>query len=321
MAFRLACTGEHRGEAAVVFACDRHYAPFALFAATQVARLHPGRDFDICLCSPDGDLPLAPGLAGFGFGYCSVDTGGAFAGLGVDRRRTQAMYLRLALPAAFEGRYRRLLYLDSDVFVQGGDFRALLSLDLGGRAVAAVRDNRQWRTPQRRPAEFRRLGLPAARYLNSGVLLIDVPRYRELSILERCLEIGRAHPEVLSNHDQSLLNLALNGAWAELSPLWNWQYTWASRFFETMADPHVVHFIGPKKPWTHAGGELPLRFRRAYRAFFAEHFPGAPPVGEDGTAPMANRAALQRSLAKHLASAHKMAAYMGRFPTDLTVLT
>ena len=34
---------------------------------------------------------------------------------------------------------------------------------------------------------------------------------------------------------------------------------------------------------------------------------------------MANRAFLQRSLAKHLLSAHKMSAYLGRFPTDLTV--
>ena len=110
----------------------------------------------------------------------------------------------------------------------------------------------------------------------------------------------------------------LHGGWAEISPVWNWQYTWASRLFEAMADAHVVHFIGPKKPWTHAGGELPLRFRRAYRAFFAEHFPEAP-VGEDGVAPMANRAFLQRSLAKHLLSAHKMSAYLERFPSDLTV--
>jgi lipopolysaccharide biosynthesis glycosyltransferase len=308
-----------RAEAAVVFAFDRNYERFAVFAATQIARLHPERDFDICLCAFEEDAAVVPSLQGLGFRYCHVDTGGVFSGLGVGNRRTEAMYLRLALPAAFEGEYRRLLYLDSDIFVQGGDFGALLSLDMGGRAVAAVRDNIQWRTPGRRPPEFRRLGFRTAPYLNSGVLLIDVPAYRDSGILGRCIEIGRAHPEVLTTYDQSLLNLTLRGDWTEISPVWNWQYTWASRMFETMADAHIVHFIGAQKPWRHDKGEMPLRFRRAYRAFFREHFP-ATPVGEDGAEPMGNLGFLRRSLVKHLISAHKMRTYLDRFETDLSVI-
>ncbi len=45
-----------------------------------------------------------------------IETGGVLSGLPVDARRTEAVYLRLAPPAAFAGQYRRLLYLDSDVF-------------------------------------------------------------------------------------------------------------------------------------------------------------------------------------------------------------
>jgi Glycosyl transferase family 8 len=318
MAITLEADMPPRSDRAVVFASDGKYGRFALFAADQIARLHPERDFDICLCSTEAQPPVPPGLAHHGFRLCRVETEGAFAGLRLDPGRTDVVYLRLALPAAFAGQYRRLLYLDADVFVQGGDFSALLGVDLGAHVLGAVRDNIQWRTSGRRPEQFRRLGYAAAPYFNAGVLLIDVAAFNDAGLMQRCVALGRTHRDQMIRHDQNLLNGTLRGDWAELSPVWNWQYTWASRLFEAMADAHVVHFIGPKKPWTHERGELPLRFRRAYRRFFAAHFPEAP-VGEDGVAPMANRAFLQRSLAKHLLSAHRMSAYLGRFPSDLTV--
>jgi hypothetical protein len=318
MAIQLASGDPGRADTAVVFACDATYARYALLAAEQIARRHPERDFDICLCS-DEDLEVPQGLARYGFRVCRVATHGAFEGLRLDRGRTDVVYLRLALPAAFAGQYRRLLYLDSDIFVQGGDFGALLGVGLGERVLGAVRDNMQWRSPGRRPEQFRRLDLPQAPYFNAGVLLIDVARFNAADILARCVAFGRRNRELMIRHDQNLLNGTLQGDWAELSPVWNWQYTWASRLFETMADPHIVHFIGPKKPWKHAGGEFPLRYLRAYRAYYEAHYPDAPPIGEDGVAPMTNRAFLQRSLMKHLVSAHKMAAYLRRFPSDMTV--
>ena len=308
-----------RFDRAVVFACDTNYARFAWFAAAQIARLNPDRDFDICLCAPGEDLPPVPGLADLGVRLCRIETDGIFADLSLDARRTEATYLRLALPAAFARDYRRLLYLDSDVFIQGGDFGALLDADLGPHPVAAVRDNDQWRTPTRRPKEFRLLGLPSAPYCNCGVLLIDGPAFASQRVLERCLDTGRAHPEALILNDQSLLNITLHGAWAELSPRWNWQYTWASRLFEAMEDANVVHFIGRRKPWNQDIGEFPLRFRRAYRAFMAAHFPETP-VGPDGTAPHGNPTFLRKMLAKHLVAVGKTAAYLDRFPDDLTVI-
>lgn len=307
-----------RSDKAVVFACDGNYLRYALFAAAQIAALPAERDFDICICAPE-DLVPVESLAAAGLRYCRVGTGGIFGAMGLDARRTEASYLRLALPAAFAGEYRRLLYLDADVFVQGGDFGALLEVDIGPHPLAAVRDNIQWRTPSRRPESFARLGLPTAPYFNSGVQLIDVAAFNGQRVLERCLDFAGSHPAKRIGLDQDLINAVLRGDWAELSPVWNWQYTWASRLYAAVADPHVIHFIGPKKPWKHAGGELPLRFRRAYREFLAAHFPQAPPVGGDGVAPMANRSYLAKSLLKHLVSLPKISAYLARFPDDLTV--
>lgn len=319
MAIGVTCQGEQRADIAVVFAADGNYLRFATFAAAQIARLAPARRFDICLCSPH-DIEPVPGLEDLGLRRCRVETGGVFAALSQDGRRTEAAYLRYALPAAFAGAYRRLLYLDADVFVQSGDFAALLDVGIGPHPLAAVRDNVQWRTPGRRPASYHRLGLSWTPVFNSGVLLFDVAAYNGQEVLERCLDFGRRHPPERIGLDQELINAVLHGGWAEISPVWNWQYTWASRLFEAMADAHVVHFIGPRKPWSHDRGELPLRFRRAYRAFFAEHFPDTP-IGEDGTAPLDNRAFLRKSLVKHVLALGKTSAYLARFPTDLTVHT
>lgn len=319
MTIRLTSDTPPRHDKAIVFACDGNYAPFAWFAAERIAMLSPARDFDICLAAMEMPAPV-PGLASLGVRLCRVETGGVFADLCRDARRTEAAYLRYALPRAFRDEYRRLLYLDADVFPQAGDFSALLDLGLLGHAVGAVRDNSQWRTPRRRPPSFQRLGLAAAPYFNSGLLLIDTEAFEAQEVLDRCLAFGAAHPPERIGLDQELINATLHGDWAELSPVWNWQYTWASRLLEAMVGANIVHFIGHRKPWRHDGGELPLKFRRAYAAFLAAHFPDYPPLGGDGRAPHENPAFLYKLLAKHLVSTRPMVTYLARFPDELSVL-
>lgn len=302
---------------AIAFACDEGYAPFALMAAERIAALSPGRDFDILLCGePAPEVP--PTLSHLGLRRVSVATGGAFAGLRLDARRTESAYLRLALPEALAAEYDRLLYLDSDVVVQGGDWGALLGVDLGGFAVGAVRDNVQWRTPGRVPEQFRRFGWPAAPYFNSGLLLIDLPTFRAQDLMARAIALGRAEKDRLIGHDQTLLNCLLRGRWAELSPAWNWQFTWASQLFEATEDAHLVHFIGPVKPWRDEDGRLPPRFARATADFLAAHFPDRPrPSPPRG--PARRPREMRRLLWRHWRAAGRMAAYLDRFATDLSV--
>jgi lipopolysaccharide biosynthesis glycosyltransferase len=319
MAISFEASAPARFDRAIVFASDAKYTRFALLAAEQIARRHPERDFDICLCS-DVMLQAPASLAHHGFRFCAVRTEGAFDGLRLDQGRTEIVYLRLALPAAFAGDYRRLLYYDADIFVQGGDFSAFLDADLGGKILGAVRDNTQWRTPNRRPEQFRRLGLPSRPYFNAGMLMIDVGRFVEAELLERCVAFGRKHREQMIRHDQNLLNGTLQGDWAELAPYWNWQDPRSSMLVAAMEGAHVVHFIGPKQPWGHAGGRLPPRFRDAYRSFFSAHYPDLPPVPRDGLAPHQNRRYLREVLLRHTLAVRSFCDYLDRFETDLTVL-
>ncbi len=308
-----------RFDRTVMFACDANYARYALFAAAQIARLTPGRDFDICLCCSDALLEVPSGLGDLGIRSCQVTTDGVFSGLRLDSRRSEAVYLRLALPEALGGDYRRMLYMDSDVYVQGGDFSRLMDLDIGGHCLAAVRDNRQWRSPGRRMTVFEKMGVPAARYFNSGVVMFDAVQFRKAGILERCVDLGRRQGHAFPGHDQELLNGTLQGEWAELNPTWNWQYTWASMLFEAMEGANVVHFIGAKKPWKHTGGALPRRFRRDYMAFLGAHFDQQMLESAEGVPPHHNRRYMRRTLVKHLFSMGRFYDYLDRFEHDFTV--
>lgn len=299
-----------RARKAVVFCCDQNYLPFACLAASQIASAHPDRDFDICLCS-DAPLSLPKTLDRFALRLINVDIADRFSGLRLDARRTHAAYLRLALPNALAAEYDRLLYLDSDIFFRHGDVSRLLDVDTKGHAIAAVRDNPQWRTPNRTPKQFKRFGWGTAPYFNSGLLLIDTEAFNQADLEDRCIGFGLEHKDRLVGHDQTLLNCVLRGDWAELSPLWNWQFTWASRLFALMEDAHILHFIGSSKPWNDEKGQMPLELNRAYADFCASHFPDQTVTVPKR--PLHDPGRQIKTLLKHAASAGRTARYLYRF--------
>ncbi len=305
------------GKSAVVMACDAGYAPYALTLADQIARAHPDRTFDICLFSAK-PLTLPPGLESLGVRLETITAPNPFEDGPNASRHGAETYLRLLIPTLVADRYDRILYLDSDIWHQGGGIDRLLASDLHGAPLAAVRDNTQWRTPNRRLPEFRALGRPARPYFNAGVLLIDVAAWLGQDILGQCRGLWSTHAADLTRHDQSMLNLVLDGKWAELSPVWNWQYTWSSRFFADLAEPRLVHFIGKRKPWKDTTNSLPPRYRRAYATFCAQHFPGAAPVDPDAPAWPTD---LGRSFLKHWWSLRSMRRYLARFPDPFTTRT
>lgn len=304
---------------AVILCCDAAYLPYAAHAAAQIAALHPQRDFDICLCHGETPLAVPESLRALRLRQIQISVGTLFDGLRLDHGATHDVYMRLALPKALHGEYSRILYLDGDIFVQGGDFSRLLDIDIGPHPVGAVRDNIQWRKPGRRPAQFARLGLAASRYFNAGVVIMDTARCVEIDLLERCIALGTRKAHLMIRHDQNLFNAVLRGDWAELSPTWNWQYSWSARIHAEMRTPNVVHFIGGTKPWMDRTGDIPPRYRRVLAEFLMQHFPekahslaAVPPIR-----PCSPR--MIKILLKHLVSARAMCAYLDRFEDDFSV--
>jgi len=297
---------------AVVFCTDQGYLPFALFAASQIIDSHPNREFDIVIATMD-DLDIPESLGHLDIRICKITTGGAFSGLNLDDRRTESVYLRLALPGAFADDYDRLLYLDCDIFIQGGDFASLIAMDLQNHAIAAVRDAAQWRNPKRRPTQFRTFGWPSERYFNSGVMLIDIQAWLSQDITAQAIEIGHREIARLSGHDQNLLNCTLRGDWLELSPIWNWQLTRKSMLFEVLVNANIAHFIGRIKPWKDPKSILPPRFADRMMPFLKQHFPDLP-FDPPSASPLSNLPKTVSMFFRGLMNVRKMHRYMARFP-------
>lgn len=305
-----------RHDVAVIVACDANYLPYAAIPALQLA----GKgEYDVLIGGP-APLDLPDFLAEAGIGHVAAVDTAILDALPTDARRSIATYMELFFARALHGIYRRILVLDSDVIFERGDPGRLLRADMLGHAVAAVRDNRQWRSPRKLVREFKQLGRPSAPYFNAGVVMIDTEDWARAGWSEKAEGFARDHLAGLGR-DQALMNGMLYGDWAEISPLWNWQFTWSSAHLMSMADPCIIHFIGPHKPWLDsADSRIPMRLRDGYARILPEHFPDAPRGAGLDRRHWPARGDLRKSLAKQWIAAGPMLDYLARFPDEYTLL-
>jgi len=189
-----------------------------------------------------------------------------------------ATYARILLARLLPQDLERVLYLDTDVLVRA-DLCDLWSRPLEGHTCLAVQDagtpfvdaeqalpgyaarGAHVLTP--RPIEnYRDLGLdPRAPYMNTGVLLMDLELWRAEQVEARVLRCLAENRRWVRFWDQYALNVVLSGRWGALEPRWNVSpylagcSTWRQgpypreAFERALADPSIVHFLGPEKPW------------------------------------------------------------------------
>jgi lipopolysaccharide biosynthesis glycosyltransferase len=167
---------------------------------------------------------------------------------------TSATFGRLALPNVLPLDVDRVLYLDADLLVVG-DLSPLCTYHLDGAAMAAVREPSD-------PYFWSRNGLehvftldvnPWTPYFNAGVLVMDLPLFRELEVHRRCLEYVAEHRP--ARMDQDALNIVLRNRIAELPTVWNVEnYFFKSlsrrtRYETLLAKAKALHYVGRSKPW------------------------------------------------------------------------
>jgi lipopolysaccharide biosynthesis glycosyltransferase len=262
---------------AVVMACDANFLPPTLHLAWQIACASPVRQFDILIVSENAlELPAWAEAAGIRtYRIARQDWADQMPQGHTGRILPSIAYLRLALADALGDRYRRILYLDGDIFFEGGDIGRLLALPLGDHPIAAARDFEMLLVPNYHAREFKAMGLSARPYFNSGVLLIDTDAWRRAKLLERCIAFPQSHRDACFLHDQSVLNGVLQGSFAELPPGWNWQVTALMPFASFGHAVHFRHFIGRTKPWSDTRHMYEERFARSYTEFFRAFLPQA----------------------------------------------
>ncbi len=273
--------GRAQHDKAIYLCCDTKFFPYALFVLNQIATRVPERDFDLVLLSLEA-LPDHALLHRHDIRVIQVALDPARLRVHTDARIPIAAYLRIFGPMIFDGVYRRLLYLDADMFYQRGDLSRLLDLDMQGFAVGAVLDLPQMRKPLRVSSDFRIMGLPQTRYFNSGMLLIDVPAWNAAQATRRVMETAAEFGEKLAMHDQSALNVVFKDAWLEMNPVWNFIYSHQTCYYSAMFDVCFYHFVGRRKPFKGSYGGFPNRFTEPYRLFMTEHWPEALPTLQKG---------------------------------------
>jgi hypothetical protein len=265
-----------RHDCAVAFCCDRNYYHLALFMVWKIAHYNPHRRFDFVISSRDElevpDWAKSLGLIVHRTGdlpeYAEV---ARFIG-------SMAPLYRLTLVRELGARYRRILYLDCDMFVEGGDINGLFDVNIGAHAVGAVLDAPFFYTPNYHAKEFVLAGFPAHPYVNTGLQLIESSAYAEQEVERRSFDVCKTHPKAILLTDQSLTNLALRGDFALLAPCWNWQMNGHYPLMPWRYPVFLRHFIGRIKPDRDVKGAHDARFNQAYRHFCQTLLPEALPL-------------------------------------------
>jgi lipopolysaccharide biosynthesis glycosyltransferase len=213
-----------------------------------------------------------------------------------------ATYFRLLLPSILPPILKRVLFIDSDVVINGS-LQDLWHTPMKGYAMAAVTDRNL-------DMQRERLDLaPDSPYFNAGVMLIDLDQWRNENVLERGMAFAKDNAHILNNWDQDVLNhlfekrvLLMHQRWNAMSHLWGLDPAWLEaqgglnqEEQEAHDAPVVIHFAGGgfAKPWNY---RCPHPWKERYRQLVI-HTPWADVPLED--TPQPNRSNLvRRSLRK-----------------------
>jgi len=158
-------------------------------------------------------------------------------GIKITERFGREAYYRIFIPKLLPESINKVIYLDSDLIVLN-DISNLWNISLDHHYLAAVEDsvgiNRG-----------RILRIPADHYFNSGVLVLDLNKWRANQITNRVIGYIRRYPQRILIADQDGLNAVLHDKWKRLSPEWNCFAT----MYNAERSPSILHYITVNKPW------------------------------------------------------------------------
>ncbi|MFF7708721.1 glycosyltransferase [Pseudomonas sp. NPDC007930] len=243
--------GDAPGALPVVFGVDAKFLPHAAITLQSVIECNPGVAYHFhfisCACLTAAQAQMVQMLEGTG---CLATFHQVDAGLFTQFPQTalfpQAAYYRLLAPFILRGS-ARLLYLDADIVCLqplAPLWRALAE----GQVVAAVSD-----APKAVTARCASLGLAAGQYFNSGVLLVDVPRWHQAKVTQRAFEVLEARATELCFPDQDALNIVLEGQVEFVEGRYNCQFMLGHKRSDYAraipAGTVLLHYAGANKPW------------------------------------------------------------------------
>ncbi len=174
-----------------------------------------------------------------------------------------AAYYRLFIPDLIPEQIEKVIYLDCDLIVKG-DLEKLWRLNVENYYVLAVQDIMIRNVGSNLGLlNYKKLGLkPDSKYFNSGVLVINLKKWRDDKITLKAVEYLKENRDILRFPDQDVLNALFANKWGGLDPKWNlllphalayssWQESpFSEDIYDSLIhDPHIIHFSSELKPW------------------------------------------------------------------------
>ena len=196
-----------------------------------------------------------------------------FEGFPTTERYPKQIYYRLAAPLLLPREMDRILYLDADTIVLN-PLHSLYNMDFEGNLFIACTHTREFLTKLNR---VRLKSEKAVCYINSGVLLMNLPVLRLVMDLEQMSKFVRERKVPLLLPDQDILT-ALYGDRVKLVSamrynlsdrvlgLYNAELGRRKRDLDWVrAHTVIIHYCGRNKPWR-AGysGQLGIFYREMF---------------------------------------------------------
>lgn len=154
--------------------------------------------------------------------------------------KSRAAYLRIKIASALKD-VNLALYLDTDILILG-DLREIFGFNLQGKILAACEDGTSEIFKSKNGND---ISFVDKFFFNSGVMLIDLEKYRKKNIEAKCLEISKNYTSI-KFHDQYILNIALLDECQNLPRKFNFR---TGFFTQNSPEEILIFHFAPKNPW------------------------------------------------------------------------
>ena len=241
----------------VFFTIDDNYAPWLAVAIRSITQnSSPRYNYHIIVLHEnlsEGHRQRIQALSAPGFEVELIPMQEKFEGIESDfignKLRadyfTLTIYFRLFIPDMFP-QYSRGIYLDSDIVVPG-DLARLYETNLGDNLIGACPDFSIQEVKPLTDYVEKAVGVDRAiEYINSGILLMNLEKLRQVQLGQRFLELlNKYHFDCIAP-DQDYLNALCKGKIKFLPEEWD---AMPNDHKPELPNPQIIHYNLFAKPW------------------------------------------------------------------------
>ena len=178
-----------------------------------------------------------------------------FNGLPIIGRFKRSIYFRFLFPSILSEDITRLLYIDCDIIILK-DLSHLINTNLNDYPCGVIEDQfSDDITIRNRIDQY-------DDYFNSGVMLLDLSKWRKQSLSKKCIQFMHDYPEKCFYPDQDTLNIILHNNICWLDSIYNYQQGYFNKnenllihknkwpkINRKLEDIVIMHYTDSIKPW------------------------------------------------------------------------